>query len=81
MSERAYTLSEIDKMREAFRNKLRPPPLNLSSGTYMGDPWGDHQKYVASCMKEAEEQLRTFMIANGDPSELLHANGPQGDKT
>jgi hypothetical protein len=57
---RAYTLKEIDHMRQGTRERMqREWMADKSGGFYLGDLY-----------KEAEERLRTYLGAGVDPSEF-----------
>lgn len=62
MRERKYTLSEIDAMRSALVSRLHSrfwSENDCASGDYM-----------AEIKRDAEEQLRTAMMAGVDPAEF-----------
>lgn len=61
MTERKYSISEIDKMRGAVRLKLQPGPMQ---------PYND-----AELSARVEDQLRTYMMAGVDPDELVKDAG------
>lgn len=62
MTERAYTVSEIDQMRSAIRFQLTP--VNLSF-------------YQDEVNRQIEEQLRTYMLAGIEPVDLVRECGGQ----
>lgn len=72
MTERKYSLAEIDQMREFFRSRL-PQPF-MSWGGPVGTPMKQTDESIASCERrdrEAEDHLRTAMSAGVDPAECV----------
>jgi len=61
MTQRAYTLNEIDRMRAAVR--ALNEPLMFPGVLYQFSP--EHDRYVI-----AEDQLRTYMLGGVDPKDL-----------
>lgn len=61
MTERKYSISEIDKMRGAVRLKLQPGPMQPYNG--------------AELSARVEDRLRTYMLAGVDPDELVKEAG------
>lgn len=73
MGERAYTVSEIDAMRERVRALVR---RELGPTILPGTPYSQSDAFVARALAQAdrervvEERLRTYMAAGVDPDEL-----------
>lgn len=70
MIERAYTLTEIDSMREAIMNLTLILNYPFGSG-YSRFPNPENSKDKFYLFKEFEEKLRTYMQAGVDPKDLI----------
>lgn len=70
--ERAYTVAEIDQMRSALRKKYPPPYIGGSFGNTAA--YESYMRGVAEASRgrdeRIEQELRTYMLAGIDPSEL-----------
>jgi hypothetical protein len=69
MSDRRYTLKEIDAMREFFLERSRPDFSHYGVG-----PEGPEPAYIRAAdawRGAAEEELRTAMQAGVDPAECV----------
>ncbi len=66
MTERTYTVEEIDRMREAL--KRRHAPWHYGIGLF------DVEKgALKRAFARAEDELRTYMLAGVDPLEVIAA--------
>ena len=68
--ERAYTVAEIDRMRAAIQGRaLRAafPPLPPGGSMIIS---GDWRELEAKALAQAEDQLRTYLLAGVSPDEL-----------
>lgn len=65
MSERRYTVAEIDRMR-AIVVMLNAPHAWIPGGC--GYDWSDEQQRTLD--RRNEDELRTYLIAGVDPAEL-----------
>ncbi len=82
MPERAYTVVEINRMRQAIEHqwlygrKMSEPDPNASSGVdENGNPWMSTSTMSRSYKEEektrcVEELLRTYMLAGIEPKDL-----------
>lgn len=74
MTERRYTLAEIDAMRKALRDRLFSKFWEHRSSA-SGD-------YETTLHADAERQLRTAMLGGVDPAEFTNRTGNSAnDKT
>lgn len=79
MTERKYTLSEIDKMRRLVRDSMRPKlvasPAMETCGINMAPPI-DYSVSPAL----VEDRLRTYMIAGLGPDDLMVASASPSEE-
>lgn len=65
MSERKYSVSEIDQMRHAVRD-LASSCISMSAD-------GNTSCWTVPGDKTVEERLRTYLLAGTEPAELIDA--------
>ena len=78
MTERKYSVSEIDMMREAIRHQLIWGDIYgtpIKTAEYASTSYNAEQVDRAT-----EDRLRTYMLAGIDPSELIYNEARDGEK-
>lgn len=78
MSERRYTVSEIDSMREALRWMHDPPPMSDGWGRRYGP--GDYEREQQTKCIRLEEELRTLMVGGVDPLDVAQKLAVEQEK-
>jgi len=75
MSERRYTISEIDKMRNGIACRFESRPILCS---FNGAISKGSQERVDAFWRTVEDQLRTALVAGVDPAEFGNGQSAPG---
>lgn len=71
MTERAYLVAEIDRMRQIIKHQLSPRQVVNGQLMVVGDSWSS-TGVITPAVSPAivEDQLRTYMLAGIGPDDL-----------